>query len=111
MGNAAPNADDDLVFTAATGTTTGVTNDGRILARKVELRYDAGAYADEVRQAHRDAAALRDEFVRANLRLVVTMARRYDPTGGDASIAIFATQQRVSFRFVPDRIHVELPEG
>ena len=32
------------------------------------------AYFDDVRQAHRDAANLRDEFVRANLRLVVTMA-------------------------------------
>ncbi len=42
---------------------------------------DAGSYVDEVRQAHRDAAALRDEFVRANLRLVVTMARRYDRGG------------------------------
>ena len=42
---------------------------------------DAGAYLDEVRQAHRDAANLRDEFVRANLRLVVTMARRYDRGG------------------------------
>ena len=42
---------------------------------------DAGAYFDEVRQAHRDAANLRDEFVRANLRLVVTMARRYDRGG------------------------------
>jgi len=42
---------------------------------------DAGAYVDEVRQAHRDAASLRDEFVRANLRLVVTMARRYDRGG------------------------------
>ena len=42
---------------------------------------DAGAYVDEVRQAHRDAAELRDEFVRANLRLVVTMARRYDRGG------------------------------
>ena len=42
---------------------------------------DAGAYVDEVRQAHRDAANLRDEFVRANLRLVVTMARRYDRGG------------------------------
>jgi RNA polymerase primary sigma factor len=42
---------------------------------------DAGAYVDDVRQAHRDAAALRDEFVRANLRLVVTMARRYDRGG------------------------------
>ncbi len=37
---------------------------------------DAGAYLDDVHQAHRDAAHLRDEFVRANLRLVVTMARR-----------------------------------
>ena len=42
---------------------------------------DASSYVDEVRQAHRDAAALRDEFVRANLRLVVTMARRYDRGG------------------------------
>ena len=42
---------------------------------------DAGQYIDYVRQAYRDAAALRDEFVRANLRLVVTMARRYDRGG------------------------------
>jgi RNA polymerase primary sigma factor len=42
---------------------------------------DAGQYVDDVRQAHRDAANLRDEFVRANLRLVVTMARRYDRGG------------------------------
>ena len=42
---------------------------------------DAGAYIDDVRQAHRDAMSLRDEFVRANLRLVVTMARRYDRGG------------------------------
>jgi RNA polymerase primary sigma factor len=42
---------------------------------------DAGLYVDQVRQAHRDAAELRDEFVRANLRLVVTMARRYDRGG------------------------------
>lgn len=42
---------------------------------------DAGLYLDEVRQAYRDAANLRDEFVRANLRLVVTMARRYDRGG------------------------------
>jgi len=41
----------------------------------------AGTYIDAVRQAHRDAANLRDEFVRANLRLVVTMARRYDRGG------------------------------
>ena len=42
---------------------------------------DAGGYLDDLRQAHRDAANLRDEFVRANLRLVVTMARRYDRGG------------------------------
>src|SRR4029079_2891398 len=42
---------------------------------------DASVYVDEVRQAHRDAMSLRDEFVRANLRLVVTMARRYDRGG------------------------------
>lgn len=42
---------------------------------------EADAWADDVRQAHRDAGALRDEFVRANLRLVVTMARRYDRGG------------------------------
>ena len=42
---------------------------------------DAGVYLDEIRQAHRDAMNLRDEFVRANLRLVVTMARRYDRGG------------------------------
>jgi RNA polymerase primary sigma factor len=42
---------------------------------------DAQRYLDAARQAHRDAAALRDEFVRANLRLVVTMARRYDRGG------------------------------
>ncbi|MGE0872272.1 MAG: RNA polymerase sigma factor RpoD/SigA [Kofleriaceae bacterium] len=42
---------------------------------------DAGHYLTELHQAHRDAANLRDEFVRANLRLVVTMARRYDRGG------------------------------
>ena len=42
---------------------------------------DAGQFLDDVRQAHRDAMSLRDEFVRANLRLVVTMARRYDRGG------------------------------
>lgn len=42
---------------------------------------DATQFMDDVRQAYRDAMALRDEFVRANLRLVVTMARRYDRGG------------------------------
>jgi RNA polymerase primary sigma factor len=42
---------------------------------------EAGVFVDDIRQAHRDAMSLRDEFVRANLRLVVTMARRYDRGG------------------------------
>ncbi len=42
---------------------------------------DAGTFLDLVRTAHREAMNLRDEFVRANLRLVVTMARRYDRGG------------------------------
>ncbi|MCX5745842.1 MAG: sigma-70 family RNA polymerase sigma factor, partial [Proteobacteria bacterium] len=42
---------------------------------------EAGSYLDAVHQAYRDAMNLRDEFVRANLRLVVTMARRYDRGG------------------------------
>ena len=40
-----------------------------------------GVYLESIRLAHRGGAALRDEFVRANLRLVVTMARRYDRGG------------------------------
>jgi len=35
-------------------------------------------WVEQVRQSYDDAARVRDEFVRANLRLVVTMARRYD---------------------------------
>lgn len=42
---------------------------------------DASAFLDELRRAHKNGANLRDEFVRANLRLVVTMARRYDRGG------------------------------
>ncbi|HEY0192623.1 MAG TPA: sigma-70 family RNA polymerase sigma factor [Kofleriaceae bacterium] len=42
---------------------------------------EAGAYIEDVRTAYRAAMSLRDEFVRANLRLVVTMARRYDRGG------------------------------
>ncbi len=37
-----------------------------------------GVYLGQVLESYRAAAHLRDEFVRANLRLVVTMARRYD---------------------------------
>ncbi len=39
------------------------------------------AYLDKVRSAYRGSSQLREEFVRANLRLVVTMARRYDRGG------------------------------
>ncbi len=41
----------------------------------------ASAYITGIRQVHREATNLREEFVRANLRLVVTMARRYDRGG------------------------------
>ncbi len=40
-----------------------------------------GQYLDAIDGAYRGASALRDEFVKANLRLVVTMARRYDRGG------------------------------
>jgi RNA polymerase primary sigma factor len=40
-----------------------------------------GDYLAGIHQAHTGGTALRDEFVRANLRLVVTMARRYDRGG------------------------------
>ncbi|MCE9571634.1 MAG: sigma-70 family RNA polymerase sigma factor [Deltaproteobacteria bacterium] len=39
------------------------------------------AYLDKIRSAYRGSSQLREEFVRANLRLVVTMARRYDRGG------------------------------
>jgi RNA polymerase primary sigma factor len=42
---------------------------------------DALAYIGDVNKANLKASAVRDKFVRANLRLVVTMARRYDRGG------------------------------
>jgi RNA polymerase primary sigma factor len=42
---------------------------------------DGNSFLEELRRAHKGGANLRDEFVRANLRLVVTMARRYDRGG------------------------------
>ncbi|HTJ43374.1 MAG TPA: sigma-70 family RNA polymerase sigma factor [Kofleriaceae bacterium] len=42
---------------------------------------DFADYLDRIREAYRGASSLREEFVRANLRLVVTMARRYDRGG------------------------------
>jgi RNA polymerase primary sigma factor len=41
----------------------------------------ANSFVQEMRRAHKNGSTLRDEFVRANLRLVVTMARRYDRGG------------------------------
>lgn len=38
-------------------------------------------YLDAIQHAYRGSSALREEFVKANLRLVVTMARRYDRGG------------------------------
>jgi RNA polymerase primary sigma factor len=40
-------------------------------------RLDAGETGHELRRAVRDAAAAKDRFIRANLRLVVSVARRY----------------------------------
>jgi RNA polymerase primary sigma factor len=42
---------------------------------------DFTEYLDKIRAAYRGSSNLREEFVRANLRLVVTMARRYDRGG------------------------------
>ena len=40
-----------------------------------------GTYIDGIEHAYRGSSQLREEFVKANLRLVVTMARRYDRGG------------------------------
>lgn len=40
-----------------------------------------GAYLASIDQAYRGSSQLREEFVKCNLRLVVTMARRYDRGG------------------------------
>jgi len=39
------------------------------------------SYIDNIEHAYRGSSQLREEFVKANLRLVVTMARRYDRGG------------------------------
>jgi RNA polymerase primary sigma factor len=62
------------------------TPDAHNTHNTVEVSFAAGTgefgtYLESIRSAHRGGAALRDEFVRANLRLVVTMARRYDRGG------------------------------
>ena len=62
----------------------------RELSQKIEAgraaqeRLDAGERKVEFRRAVREAAAARDYFIRANLRLVVSIARRYPlPPGMD----------------------------
>lgn len=57
--------------------------DERTLSQKIEkgrdaqARIDAGERAAELRRAVHDAALAKDRFIRANLRLVVSVARRY----------------------------------
>lgn len=57
--------------------------DERTLSQKIEKgrdaqeRIDAGDRSPELRRAVHDAAAAKDRFIRANLRLVVSVARRY----------------------------------
>ena len=45
--------------------------------REAQARLDAGERSPALRRAVRDAAAAKDRFIRANLRLVVSVARRY----------------------------------
>ncbi len=45
--------------------------------RDAQARLDAGERGRELRKAVKDAAAAKDRFIRANLRLVVSVARRY----------------------------------
>ena len=45
--------------------------------RDAQARIDAGERSPALRRAVRDAAAAKDRFIRANLRLVVSVARRY----------------------------------
>src|SRR5499426_2231992 len=47
------------------------------LGRKARERIDAGERGRELRKAVAAAAAAKDRFIRANLRLVVSIARRY----------------------------------
>jgi RNA polymerase primary sigma factor len=45
--------------------------------REAQERLDAGEKSRDLRKAVREAAAAKDRFIRANLRLVVSVARRY----------------------------------
>ena len=52
--------------------------------RDAQAKLDAGARGVELKRAVREAARARDYFIRANLRLVVSIARRYPlPPGMD----------------------------
>ena len=52
--------------------------------RDAQLKLDAGARGVQLKRAVREAARARDYFIRANLRLVVSIARRYPlPPGMD----------------------------
>src|SRR4029079_2745354 len=53
----------------------------RELARLESSEPDFASYLAGIEDAYQGSSALREEFVRANLRLVVTMARRYDRGG------------------------------
>jgi RNA polymerase primary sigma factor len=54
------------------------------LGREAAARIDDGEDAPDLRRAVRAAAAAKDRFIRANLRLVVSIARRYPlPQGMD----------------------------
>jgi RNA polymerase sigma factor (sigma-70 family) len=54
------------------------------LGREAAARIDAGEDARDLRRAVKAAAAAKDRFIRANLRLVVSIARRYPlPQGMD----------------------------
>jgi len=60
--------------------------DARARRGDKDLPFPAGTadftdYLERIRSAYRGSSSLREEFVRANLRLVVTMARRYDRGG------------------------------
>src|SRR5205085_6397915 len=50
--------------------------------REAAARLEAGEKSRELRQAVKDAAAAKDRFIRANLRLVVSVARRYPMPAG-----------------------------
>src|SRR5437660_1784356 len=52
--------------------------------REAQARLDAGERKAELKRAVREAARAKDHFIRANLRLVVSIARRYPlPPGMD----------------------------